>query len=149
MQVVPPKCQLSLNGYEAEGKYRSEWAAHWRPLQVRVGSTLTPLPVRVGSMLGPLVALAPTHPPLLLHLLNVLNANGTAAAGAKRTRLLPCGALSRDNQGLWGRESVSVPICLGTPVAPPPTGGPATAPRSQQVMSKKGEKNVLSGGLPD
>lgn len=42
MEVVPPKCQLSLDGYEAEGKYRSEWVARWRPLQVRVGSTLAP-----------------------------------------------------------------------------------------------------------
>lgn len=42
MEVVPPKCQLSLDGYEAEGKYWSEWVARWRPLQVRVGSTLAP-----------------------------------------------------------------------------------------------------------
>lgn len=67
MEVVSPKCQLSRDGYE--GKYRSEWVARWRPLQVRVGSAL-----------GSLVGLAPTHPPLLLHLLNVLYANGAAAA---------------------------------------------------------------------
>lgn len=54
MEVVPPECQLSLDGYEAEGKHRSEWVARWCPLQVRVGGTLEPLQVRVGGMLVPL-----------------------------------------------------------------------------------------------
>lgn len=53
MEEVPPKCQLSLDGYEAEGELRSEWVARWHPLQVREGGTLAPLQVRVGSTLAP------------------------------------------------------------------------------------------------
>lgn len=70
---------------------RSRWEVRWCPLQVMVGGTPDAL---VGQ--------APTHPPLLLHLLDVLDPNGAAAAGAKRTGLLSRGAFPRDNQGLWG-----------------------------------------------
>lgn len=52
MEVVPPECQLSLDGYEAEGKHRSEWVARWCPLQVRVGGTLEPPAGQSGRHVG-------------------------------------------------------------------------------------------------
>lgn len=50
------------------------------PLQVGWAEHLHPLLVRLGGAPGSLLGLAPTDLPLLLHLLDVLDANGAAAA---------------------------------------------------------------------
>ena len=72
------------------------------------------------------------RPPLLLHLLDVLDADSAAAARAKRTGLLPRGALARDNQRLWGEAPTQWSPAPGAPGTPPthPTGHPgALLPR--------------------
>lgn len=106
----------------------------WRPLQVMVGGALSAL---MGQV--------PTHPPLFLHLLDVLDANGAAAAGAKWTRLLPCGALPRDNQGLWGETPTQCPPALHSQWPHPPPG-PCHRALKPTGDEQERRENVLSGG---